>query len=742
MNRDDIRPRKSEEARVPLPLEPNLRDVLALLWRRKGLIVATVLLTTLATALVVFQLTPLYTAKARILIAPRAANVVDIDNVLEALRPDRTTVQSEVEVLQSRSLAEKVVGELELVGKPEFNTRLRTPSLRRPGEWLASLSESILAAAGFDSPSTAGMSNARDRDRAVSALLERVSVQVIKVSRVVSVGVTSEDPKLAAKLANALAGVYLREQREEKAEATRQAAAWLNERVNTLRVQVEQSNRAVQDFRGQQGLTETSDATLLEQRISEVNAQLMDAQARTAEADARLAQAHALLETQGGIYGATEVLGSSLIQNMRLQEARLAGDAAKMASEYGDRHPQMINVVEELSDIRAKIAVEVGRIVRGLENGLKIAQTRERTLEGSLDKLKGEAARLTAAQARLGVLEREAAANQSLFDLFLARWKETGDQEDLHSADGRVISAAAVPGSPSWPNRAGAVAIAAVASVVLALLLVFLVEQFFDGGFRSIDQIEQALGFGALGTVPRLAGEASLDEHVLDEPASAFAESLRMLHTGLLLADIDAPSMSVLVTSSMPDEGKTSLSLALARLVANSGRRVLLIDGDLRRGQIGERLGLAEQGGLVDLLTGALTSVDEAIRRDERSGLDVLTAGRRAQPTDVFRSKTMSQLVETLKSSYELIVVDSPPLLHVADARTLARLVDRTVFVVRWADTTRKGVVTGLRMLLESDAEVAGVVLNLVETRSAQPYYYGAESDWGMKKRQRYNAAG
>lgn len=707
----------------PAPPEPNLRAALALLWRRKALVFATVLLTTLGTLLVVFQLTPRYTADVQILIAPRDTNVVDIEDVLESLRPDPMTVRTEVELLRSRALAETVVDQLGLVEVAEFNRRLRPPSLRNPIDWFR---RAVLKSGATVTPEEAERLAHSDT---VTALMDAVNVEVIMVSRMVSVAATSEDRELAAAIANTLAETYLDEQLQAKFRATEQASVWLNERVATLREQVEGSNQAVEDHRQAHGLTQASSAVLVEEQISEVNTRLIAAQADVAAAEARLRHARQLMASEGGIYGASEVLSSTLIQNLRLQEAELAGQAAQMTAEYGPRHPKMINITAELEDIRAKITAEVQRIVRSLANAVNVARTRESTLERSLDGLKTEASRLASTQARLRVLEREAEANQGLFDVFLARQKETGESEELQNPDGRIISPATAPASPSWPNAPVIILVAFVASIVLALLLVYLVEQVFERGFAHADQMEQALGLGTLSAIPLVTEEQqTLAQHVLEKPTSALAESLRMLHAGLLLADFDgAPCVSVLVTSSVAGEGKTVIATSLARLLASTGHKVLLIDADLRHGRVANWLGLPSKNGLANVLTRRLPSVEGAIQRDEISGLDVLPAGKtELSATNIVRSRQMADLIESMRSQYEMIIIDSPPLLLVSDARTLARLADRTVFVVRWTDTARGIATAGLKALASGEARIAGSVLSMVEARKNAGYYpYG-----------------
>ncbi len=689
---------------------------------------ATVTLTLLVSALIVFQLTPRYTSEAQILIGTRSANVVDIDSVLQALRPDRATVQNEVEVLASRSLAEAVVDELDLVATSEFNPQLRPPSLLgNPLSWLAQSLRTALSGDSAAPPPTPEEAALRVRDDTVTALSEALSVEPVRLSNVVTVSVTAEDAELAASVANTLSEVYLRQLLEEKFAATEQAAGWLNERVLDLRKQVEQSERAVEDFRQQQGLTRTSDSILIEQQISEVNSQLIVARATTSEADAKLRQARELMGSEGGIFSTPEVLAAPLIQNLRLQEAGLFGESAQMAQEYGSRHPRMINITAELLDIRAKIGEEVERIVTSLESSLEVARTRERALEGSLEELKAEASRLTSSQARLRVLEREASANQTLFDVFLARYMETGDQEDLFSADARIISRATVPTEQAWPNVTAAMGISLVVSALLSLLAVFVAEQVFERGFRHSGQLETGLKVSSFGTIPMLVeAEGPVIDHVLENPMSAFSESLRMLHTGLLATHAEEPeSISVLVTSSVANEGKTFLAIALARLTARSGRKTLLVDADFRHGQIANRLGLTDDFGLAHLLTGHEKTIQEAIQRDERSGLDVLTAGKSLKVrTDIVRPQIMSNLLAELKREYDFIVVDSPPVLLVSDSVNLAKCVDDTVYAVRWTNTPRKVANAGVKQLLDFRTRISGAVLTMAQGHRKGYYSY------------------
>ena len=280
-------------------------------------------------------------------------------------------------------------------------------------------------------------------------------------------------------------------------------------------------------------------------------------------------------------------------------------------------------------------------------------------------------------------------------------------------------------------------------SAAAGLILVFILES-LDKGFRSMDEIEGITGIPAVGLVPALSSLAMKGKEpqqlILEKPNSAFAESVRALHASILLSNVDSPPKTVLLTSSLPSEGKTSLSLSLARLVARTGNnRVVIIDCDLRRPLVHRHLGMDIGPGLVQLLADEV-SLEDALRRDEPSGAYVLTAGGTpANPTDIITSEHFAQLLTNLKSAFDLIVIDSSPVLAVSDSRILSRMADKTIFVVRWAETRREVVRLGLKQILEAGGDLAGVVLSMVNVRKHSRYGYGDSGYYYGRYRKYYS---
>ena len=720
-----------------------MTDFVGLARYHAKLVASTVALVTLLAAIVVFQVPLRYSAQANILVGAPRADVMDIKDVLDGLGSDQAAVESEMRVLTSRALASKVSDELDLATVPEFNAELRPPSLVsriNPIGWLSEEWRNALK--GGPAGGTEEDRLQRQRSAVVSAFQDAVSVEVVGRSRVLAVTATSQDPKLAAALANTLSDAYLEDQLEAKFEATKMATAWLNDRVADLRNAVESSEGAVEDYRRQHGIVESKDATVVEQQISEINTQLILARTQSAAANATLRRVESLVGSDAGVESAAEVLASPLILSLREGEADIARRIAEMATEYGPRHPKMVNARAELEDARAKIGVEVTRIVRGLENERAVAETRERSLQESLHALEAESAEINAAHARLRVLEREAVANRTLFDTLLARWNEIGQQGDMQHADARIISRADVPTSPASPNKPLVISVSFVGAILLAVLLVAAVEN-LDTGLRSSKDVDVLLGgANTLAMVPLLVqsrrGKSPPHTLVLEKPASSFAESLRSLHTGLLIASSrdDAQMRTVLVTSAMPGEGKTTMSLAMARLAAKSGGRVLLIDTDMRTNEIARLLGMAPDRGLAQVLAEEC-SVTDAVARDEPSGLDVLMGGRWApNPTDLITSPRMADLLSEVGRRWDIVILDSPPVLVVSDARYLASLVDVTVYVIKWVDTKRDVAMLGYQQIQEVGGHVAGVVLSMVDMRR-NARYGNADSAYYYKGYQR-----
>ncbi len=702
------------------------------LWLRKRLLLSVIFSLTIFAILIIYQLVPRYTATAQLLIGINAAKVVDIEEVMTGNFKGDAAVIGEMEVIKSRELAHKIIDHLHLEQYPEFNPKPQKPGLLAQFSLKNLLPESWKEAMGMvkiDSRTAEEKEEAR-LTRLTNIFLSKLKVSQVKRSQVINVGFESEDPKLAAKIANEVADKYIVGQLQAKFDATKKATDWLNDQLVELKQKVESSERAVEQYRKTHELLEVSkEVGLSQQQMSEVNSQLIIARAQRAEAEAKYQQVEAIAKSGRDIDSVAEVLNSSLISSLRQQESEVQRKYSEMLVEFGQRHPRMIQMQAELEDIQAKVRSEVKKVAAGLRNSMDVARAREGSLSSSLRQMESKTSGSNQAEVQLHALEREATANKALFETFLGRFKETASTQGIAQADARVISFAEIPLGASYPKRNLLLMSSVVGALLFGVFLVFILE-ILNPGVRSPEQIQDLFNMSTLGIVPKIVDANALPhEYLLTKPQSSLAEAVNTLRISLSLLNPDAEVKSLLVTSSVPGEGKSTLAVLIARHSACAGQRVVLVDTDLRRPTIEKMFKFKERKlGLTDLLMQHDLSINDVLVDDPETGMKILTGGKSAfiNPVDLFASQRMKSIINDLRERFDLVILDSAPIMAVPDTRILAGLVDKTIFVLNW-DSTPKKVVYGALHLLNKDghSNIAGVVLQKVNLQQYGRYGYG-----------------
>jgi capsular exopolysaccharide synthesis family protein len=701
----------------------DLNAALSVLRRRRSVILACVAVITLLGTAYVFQLTPRFTADTSLILDQRKTQVTDIQSVLSGLPADYAVLRGELEILKSSSMAETVVKKTNLIAVPEFNARLQHPSLfsnmMAPFHWAVSTVKSLFIASAPNNPEA-------DPEHAellavTHALQGHLDVANDGRSYILKISVQSEDPRLAATLANAYANAYLNAQLDAKFQAVQRANAWLNEHLTDLQSKAETADRAVQQFAAAHNLTQATNTTINSQQVSELNTQLVLASADLAQKEANLKQVKDSLNV-GGVSAAAQVMSSPLIQNLREQETALLTREADLATRYKPEHPAMINIKAQERDLDLKIQDEINRIEHGMEGDVIAARAKVASLRQSLTSL--QSTQQNDAQVQLNQLQREAEADRTLYQDFLNRFKQTSSQEDIQQPDARIVSEAMVPTAPSFPQKGLLISLAFLGSIMVGIFAAFGMER-LDIGFQTGEQFEKMLQVPVLGLEPALFTGEEAHEVVIDRPVSSYAEAIRSIRTALRYSDVDNPPKVIVVTSSLPDEGKTVFALSLARSVAKSGGKALLIDCDLRRPSIAKQFNVDSKPGLLTFFDDNANK-SKTIRIDERSGLHYITtpSGTR-NPQDLLGSKHMKALIDVMRDRYDLIVLDTPPLLAVSDALVLSHIADATIFLVRWAKTPRQVVMGAMKSFRTLGGNLAGVVLARVDMRRHATYGYG-----------------
>ena len=436
------------------------------------------------------------------------------------------------------------------------------------------------------------------------------------------------------------------------------------------------------------------------------------------------------------------MITSPVIADLRQQQTALLRQRAQLSQEYGPRHPMIIQLEAEQQEVADKIQAEIQNIVAAFERDLNFVRARERLLRESLAAAKAALAGRQRDEVQLNELQREAEANRTLYKAFLERFKKLSEQQGALQAGVQVISVAAAPTKPSFPRPQLIIAVGFTGSLVIATLLAFIAES-LESGLRSARQVERALRVGNLGLVPRvtkLKGNLKLHQYLAQKPRSAYAEAVRAVQIGLQYTNVDRPPQVVLVTSSLPSEGKTTLAISLAASAAAAGHKTVVVDLDLRHPSVRRETDQASTApGLVELIAGE-ASLDKVTHIDPtQPALHLITVRRNpANPLDLLASQKMASLITQLRSRYKYIVLDAPPLLGISDTRVAVYLADAVLFVVRWGKTKAEVAQNGIAALTECRAPVAGAVLTQVNLKRHAKRAYGDAVEYYGKYKQYY----
>lgn len=718
--------------------EFGLADALSLLRRRWRLITAVTVVISAIVAAVAVALPSKYEAFATVQIDPRKKTILQMENVVSDLRGDAATVESEVEVLRSKTLAVKVIEALDLRNNPDFkgtglrNRLLGLVGLARPhgeGEGPAEISSRRVADAGGD-PQT---------DEIVNAFEQRLKTSRVRNTLVIEVRFTAGDPVLAAKVVNTLVDVYLKEQLRSKVSATEAATKLLEEKLEGLRQKVAAAEHRVAAFKADHNIFDAEGQLLSEKQLARLMEQTVIARNQSADARARFDQLQRMLKKGEARSGLADVLQSNTVRMLKDQLVKATRREAELMTKYGPRHPELIKARAEVADVQGQIATEVDQIVSNLRNQFEVAEERERALAASLTALKGQQVVAQESAVRLRELEREALTSRQVFEAFLTRYKQTAETQELQVADARVVELADVPLTVSSPKRKQIAAFGLIMGLALGIGLAFLLE-FASPGIGKPEDAENLLGAPHIASVPLLkaAREGLIDEMqaarlVMSSPSSSFTEAIRTVRHEI---DARRPSRSprvILVASSLPNEGKTLVASNLAHHLALGGTRTLLMDADLRRSQLSQQLGLSGNAGLMDAIARGWP-LERVIVSDRTTGLAVLPAGGNSpaaiSPAEALDAPGLGQRIARLKTYFDTIVIDVPPLLPVVDGRILADHADQIVFVTAWRRTPKQLARRSMRLLGINAAKVSGVVINQVDPAAmATGYGYGYASD-------------
>ncbi|WP_375262335.1 polysaccharide biosynthesis tyrosine autokinase [Palleronia sp.] len=686
------------------PAEDDTIDLLALggaLWRGKFTILFAALVAALLSAYYAFFVAvPIYESSTTLALELETSPIsADIESLFAGMSTESEALNTELEVLQSRGILRQLVDELELTSDPEFNAALQP----EPAFSISDLTEGVVPLVlGPMDEVLAPDPEMTELNSTIDAVRDAISVRNLPQTYVFNISVTTESSEKSQLMANTLAEIYIADQVNQKFQATETAVTWLSERVSDLEVELRERENELKSVRTEIDLISI-------EGLEALNRQLIDARERAANAAASAAVAEARLS--------------------RIAELEEAGDYVELARIIGD--PTLSRLVENDAGIE-QIEARIETLRAQAQTAFERQNLQAETLQAAVERLEGDVAAQSDDLVQLQQIEREVQAIRTLYETFLTRLKEATVQRGLAQSDSRVLSEA-IPGTYVAPQRLLILLIAINLGLIIGIAIV-LARQFLSRGFRSADELESETGQPILGQIPLMPIKRrdQLITFLNEKPASAGAEAIRNLRTSILLSSSGGPPKVIMSTSSLPGEGKTTQAIALAHNLSSLNKKVLLIEGDVRRRTLNEyfRNDITGAGGIVSALSkeARIEELSEVIVRDPRLDVDIILGEKtRKNAADLFASDNFARFLDMLRQHYDYIVIDTPPVLVVPDARVIGQHVDTIVFSVAWDRTSRVQLKEALRQFKTVNLDIGGLVLSQISPSGMKRYGYGGK---------------
>lgn len=671
---------------------------------------------TVLVAILVMKMTPLYTSSTTLLIEAEKANVVSIEEVYGIDTKSKDYMATQFEVLKSRQIAEKTVESLSLFDNadfmPEENETSFVSDLAEMFPFLPQKEKVEL---------TEEQKVAKLKRKATHLLMSATDVSLMKGTQLVRISVTTEKPSLSALIANTIAEVYIENYLQAKLDMTAKATSFLTDSIDGLKTKLDVAERnLVRFYETNQVVNIDGVVGLASDELERLNIQLSEAEVELKLNSVIFNQIKDSKAIED-VARIPEVLNHPAVRDVRRDEGKALTRVSELSKVYGPKHPKMIAANAELTAIRDTLNTQITDLISSITTQYESSKQKVAQLQREVETSKAAFRSLAELDNKRKALEREVDINQQLYDSFFTRLKETDELGGLESANARVLDTALPSYTPSKPNKKLFIAAAFVLSLSFGIALAIVMET-LNSGIRSVDDVEKKLGQRMLGLIPWLAHKKKTDLPIrtfFDGKKHQFAEAVRTLRTSLSLLNIEKENQAILVTSSVPKEGKTTVSINLAFALGQLDKTIL-IDADLRRPSIGKQFNIPSyQPGVANLVLKS-HSFEECLVRDEESNIDILSAGTiPSNPQELLADKGFEELITKLKSEYKYVVVDTAPTQAVSDSMIVANSCDSVIYVVRADSTSDKIINNGLSRFLQVGHRLDGVVLNQVNLRKS-----------------------
>ncbi len=724
----------------------NLRDYFRILNKRKFLILTVLGLVFLASIVKTYTTTPIFTATSQVLIE-RNYGSKGLENQFYRYEPE--FLETQTEIIKSPNVARKVVDKLQLTSryrhyffsepeKPSFISALRTSIGSFIRSAIASISGEAESVKGEKTSLFEAVAVEKKSEEEIVASRIQGGLRVLPVNntKIVRISYNDRDPAISQLVANAVVQAYMDEMLEIKLSTSSYSVKWMTDKAEEERAKLEHSERELQLFMRENDLVTVEDKmTLLPQRLSEFGRQISMSETEKKELQGLINQIRTAGNNLEKLEEIPNLSTNEVLKSIRERIYKASQNIQELSKKYGPKHPKMIKANDELRILNNEKRFEVERIISSITNSYELATSKEQNLKELLAGTKSEMMGLNEKFMQYQVMKREVDSNRVMYETLQSGIKQEGVTGQSQSVNIWVMKKADLPVAPSKPDKQRNLLIGLILGLLGGVGLALLIE-YLDNTVQGAQELEEKYGLTVLGTIRELneKGE-SIDSYISRNPLSPFAESYRLIRTGLLLSSAEHPPRSILVTSMDAKEGKTSNTANIARILTLSGSRVLVIDCDLRRPRMHEVFGAVSEVGLSSFLSGS--TEENVIQKSVADKIDLLPSGPiPPSPAELLSSNRMKLLVEKMAEEYDFVLLDSPPVQSVTDGLALSQIVDGTIVVVRAGRTTHEMLESGMRKLQGVQAKVLGFVLNGMKGVDTGRYYYGYSNYYARDEKQ------
>ncbi len=712
------------------------KDLYIPVLRHKFAIIFFAIFCTIAASLILKLVPNVYKADTSIFIETKESNIVSIEGVYRVDMSEQEYFNTQISMLKSRSIAEKVYDKLEydLITEEKNNKYF----ISNVAAFLPESIKNKIKQFIKKNKKIKTTNLALEKQEIISELIERLKVTQIESSKLINISFKSQSPELVVKVPNAFARAYIQNGLDLKLYEHKRALNLLNERVTSLKIKMVESENKVIQFKRENNLLDIGGVTTFEAKNLEViSAKLLDARKLRSEIEIIYSQIQQLGKPSIRNYESIPwIMEKSAVQVAKQHSLSQLSKVIELSKLYGEKHPKLQSALSQYKKSRINYAKTLSDSAIGIRNKYLAASSNEQALKNDLANIKQNIGVISDKGYQLEILENEVLANRRVFDTFSNRFKETNQTAEMDSATATIVDKAIIPNKPASPKRKVYTILIFLVSFGFAILVAFVSETIVKT-FRFPEDIDKVLGISLLGIIPKLKVKKSDKPFLpfLEDKKSLYAESIRTIRTGIMLSLMKQERKIVIISSSLPSEGKTTVSLNLA-IAMGQTQKVLLIDSDMRKSSVAKRCGIDTHLGLSTVLTNQ-SELDESIHRFEEWSIDILPGGEiSSQPQELLCSDKFSETLDTLNQQYDFIIIDSAPIAPVADTLLLAEFIKNIIFVVKADETTHAMATSCLDKLESIDTNIIGIIMNQLDVKKASKYktddYYGGYyNDYG-----------